>query len=66
MESQHHQHHHHHGEHKSAHLDDSERFKRRTLSASKRRKMLGKVLFASLSIFAVVLVFFVAWIYTHE
>ncbi len=67
MESEHHHHHHHHhGSHKATHLDDSEKFKRRTLSASKRRKILAKVLFALLSVVAVALVLFVVWIYTHE
>lgn len=47
-------------------MDESEIYKRRTLSASKRRKILGKVLFWFLLILAVFLVCFVMWIYTHE
>ncbi|MDR3999818.1 MAG: hypothetical protein Q3X12_01240, partial [Hallella sp.] len=37
-----------------------------TLSASKRRKIIGKVLFVLLSIVAVAIMLFVAWIYTHN
>ncbi len=47
-------------------MDESEIYKRRTLSASKRRKIFGKVLFAMMSVLAVVIVLFVMWIYTHE
>lgn len=47
-------------------MDDSEIYKRRTLSASKRRKIFGKVLFAVLTVVAVAIVLFVIWIYTHE
>ena len=45
-------------------MDESEKFKIHTLSASKRRKIIGKVLFVLLSIVAIML--FVAWIYTHN
>ena len=37
-------------------MDDSEKLKRRTLSASKRRKLLGKFTFAFLCIAAAVVV----------
>lgn len=37
-----------------------------TLSASKRRKIIGKVLFVLLSTVAVAIMLFVAWIYTHN
>ncbi len=47
-------------------MDDSEIYKRRTLSASKRRKIFGKALFAVLTVVAVAIVLFVIWIYTHE
>ncbi len=47
-------------------MDESEIFKRRTLSASKRRKIFGKVLYVVLSLLAVAIVLYVAWIYTHE
>ncbi len=47
-------------------MDESEIFKRKTLSASKRRKIFGKVLFWILSLLAVIIVIFVMWIYTHE
>ena len=52
-------HHHHHKEH----LDDAEIFKRRTLNATRRRKLIGKVLFAVLSVVAIVIVLFVASLY---
>lgn len=48
-------HKHHHGRHHSHHMDESEKFKIHTLSASKRRKIIGKVLFVLLSIVAVAL-----------
>lgn len=47
-------------------MDESEIYKRRTLSASKRRKIFGKVLFWILSLVAVIIVVFVVWLYTHE
>lgn len=59
-------HKHHHGRHHSHHMDESEKFKIHTLSASKRRKIIGKVLFVLLSIVAVAIMLFVAWIYTHN
>ena len=59
-------HHHHHHRHDTRHMDDSEIYKRRTLSASKRRKIFGKALFAVLTVVAVAIVLFVIWIYTHE
>ncbi len=59
-------HKHHHGRHHSHHMDESEKFKIHTLSASKRRKTIGKVLFVLLSIVAVAIMLFVAWIYTHN
>ena|GEM_PF-930149 len=59
-------HHHHHRHTPPRHMDESEIFKRRTLSASKRRKIFGKVLYVVLSLLAVAIVLYVAWIYTHE
>lgn len=59
-------HKHHHGRHHSHHMDESEKSKIHTLSASKRRKIIGKVLFVLLSIVAVAIMLFVAWIYTHN
>lgn len=59
-------HKHHHGHRYSHHMDESEKFKIHTLSASKRRKIIGKVLFILLSFFAVAIMLFVAWIYTHN
>ena len=53
-----HRHHHH-----KEHLDDAEIFKRRTLNATRRRKLIGKVLFAMLSVVAIVIVLFVAYLY---
>ncbi len=47
-------------------MDESEIYKRKTLSASKRRKIIGKVLFWLLLVLAAILVCFVMWIYTHE
>ncbi len=52
-------HHHHHKEH----LDDAEIFKRRTLNAARRRKLIGRVLFAVLSVVATLIVLFVAYLY---
>ena len=52
-------HHHHHKEH----LDDAEIFKRRTLNAARRRKLIGRVLFAVLSVVATAIVLFVAYLY---
>ena len=52
-------HHHHHKEH----LDDAEIFKRRTLNAARRRKQIGRVLFAVLSVVATLIVLFVAYLY---
>jgi cell division protein FtsL len=63
---QQHQHQHQHQHHHTHHVDDSEIYKRKTLSASKRRKIIGKALFAILSLFAVAIVLFAMWIYTHE
>lgn len=59
-----HQRHHHHRSH--PHLDDSEVFKRQALRANKRRKIFAKVLFVVLTVLAVMIVLFVAWIYTHN
>lgn len=53
-----HRHHYH-----TEHLDDAEVFKRRTLNAARRRKLIGKVLFAILSVVAVLIVLFVAYLY---
>ena len=52
-------HHHHHKEH----LDDAEIFKRRTLNAARRRKLIVRVLFAVLSVVATAIVLFVAYLY---
>lgn len=47
-------------------MDESEIYKRRTLSAKKMRRIFAKVLFWILSFVAVGIVIFVMWIYTHE
>jgi len=63
-----HSHHHSSGSHKHHHHheDDSERFKKHTLGASKRRKMAGKILFATMSIAAILIVLYVIFIYMVE
>jgi len=54
-------HHHHH--HHSHSVDDSEKEKNRRLSAAKRRKILGKVIFYLTFILASVIAAWVAWAY---
>ena len=49
--------------HHKEHLDDAEIFKRRTLNAARRRKLIGRVLFAVLSVVATAIVLFVAYLY---
>ena len=56
-----HTHHHHHH-----HIDGSERDKRHRLSASKRRKLIGRILFVLLSILALIIVMTVVWMYWPE
>ena len=53
-----HTHHHHHHS-----VDGSERDKRHRLSAAKRRKLIGKILFALLSVLALIIMMIVAWMY---
>ncbi len=49
------QHHHHHTHHRHGekHIDESERFKRSSLSAQKKRKIISNVLFVVLTILAI-------------
>lgn len=50
-------HHHHHHSHSRRHEPDtSEIFKRQSLLSIKRRKMIGKILFAVLSVFAALII----------
>ena len=58
-EKQHHHHHHHH--HKE---DDATRFKRKSLSSIKRRKIIAKWLFGVLCIIAVFMLILVVLAYT--
>lgn len=55
--------HHHHHHHNSHSVDDSEIEKNRRLSAAKRRKILGKVIFYLTFILASVIAAWVAWAY---
>ncbi len=56
---QHHHHHHH-------HMDGSERYKRKAFISIKRKPLVGKILFAVLSLTAIALMAYVYWIYTTE
>ena len=47
------------------HIDDAERFKQHQLRAVRRKKVLSKILFWTLSGVAVVMLFTVYWLYTH-
>lgn len=58
--AQHHHHHHHH------HMDESERYKREAFKSMNRKPLLGKILFAVLSLAAIALMIYVYWIYTTE
>ena len=49
-------HHHHHSYSRRHEPDTSEIFKRQSLLSIKRRKMIGKILFAVLSVFAALII----------
>ena len=55
MSERHHSHHH--------KVDDATRFKRKSLSALRRRKLIAKWLFRTLIAIAIVLAIYVAYIY---
>lgn len=57
MNSTHHHHHH-------RHEDGSAKFKRESLNAIKRRKMLKKISFITLVIIAILMFVALIWVYT--
>ncbi|MDD7318261.1 MAG: hypothetical protein SOZ80_03010 [Prevotella sp.] len=67
---EHRHHHNHYGHHDRSHdkehIDYSEKFKRRNISASKRRKIIEKVLFWTLCVIAVIVSVFSIYIYCLE
>ena len=63
---EHHHHHHHHESHGGKHVDGSERFKRHSLSAAKRRKLMEKWIFISLCVTAIVITLLCIYIYNID
>ncbi len=47
-------------------MDGSERYKRKAFISIKRKPLVGKILFAVLSLTAIALMAYVYWIYTTE
>ena len=63
-----HRHHHHRSDHHhkhrgKEHFDESEKFKRKNISATKRRKIIEKVLFWLMCFIAVIVTLLVIYIY---
>ncbi len=60
-----HREHHHHHYHQEEELDLAEIIKRKAFLTSKRRKIIGKIMFYSLSMIAMLIVIAVIWLYAE-